>query len=311
MADTKERTVSYRRADWLNIEPASINLGSCVKQAVTRLKSVDERTISRPGGRLMRLASAKGQKEGHLLHITVETPGEFASIIPTADKVIEEVEVGTAAPPDGAEFMDADAFLFIKGNDVCMCATNLHDGGIRDFLIAFFEKAKIRKDSSLFDLIKVASIPKLKLIQNKGVEEIELRASMYWASAHYLKRKAQPQGLLGGIARHVRAILGNEHDANPDALNVTLTLKTDRRRKGLTLGEKRLKEIGLEVLRNQQKGDEFTIITKDGQRIGPDELYVRTTAEMESLGKSVQRDEAWKEVVKFYEFLEGAGALEE
>lgn len=309
--DTKERTVSYRRADWLNENPASINLGSCVKQAVAKLKSVDDRTISRPGGQLMKLASAKGHKEGHLLHITVETPGEYASIVPAADKAKEEVEVGTTAPPDGAEFMDADAFLFVRGNDVCLCSTNLQDSSVRDFLIAFFEKAKLRKDASLFDLAKVANIPKLKLLQSNGVQEIELRASMYSATAHYHKRKAQPQGLLGGIAKHVKAILGNEHDANEDALNVVLTLKTDRRRKGLVLGEKRIKDIGINVLKNQQRGDDFTIITKDGQRIGPDELYMRTTVEMESLGKSVQRDKAWKEVVKFYESMEKAGALEE
>lgn len=311
MADTRERTVSYRRADWLIQDPDSINLGSCIKQASGKLKSIEERTIQRPNGQLMKLLSLKGYQEGHFLHITLETPGEAASVVPTVDKSVEETEISTAAPPVGTEFMDGDAFLFVKGNDVCLCTTSLHDSTVRSFLIDFFAKAKLRKDAKHFDLAKVASIPKVKLLQAQGVQEIELRASLYAATAHYLKRKAHPQGLLGSLAKQLKAVLGKENDANPDAMKAALTLKADRRRKGLALGEKRLVQIGIDTLKHQENGDDFTIVTKTGQRIGPNEIYMRTTVEMDAIGKSVVRDRAWKELHKFYAVLESSGALEE
>ncbi len=125
MADKKERTVSYRRADWLIQQPESINLASCIKQSSVRLKTVDERTIQRANGQLIRLASLKGRSEGYLLHLTVETPGESASVVPKVEVAIEETEVSTASPPEGMEFMDGDGFLYVKGNDVCLCTTGI------------------------------------------------------------------------------------------------------------------------------------------------------------------------------------------
>lgn len=47
MVEKKQRTIGYRRAEWLIDNPASISLSSCVKQAMTKLKSIEDRTISR------------------------------------------------------------------------------------------------------------------------------------------------------------------------------------------------------------------------------------------------------------------------
>jgi hypothetical protein len=307
----REKTVSYRRAEWLNDDPTSLNLGMCLKQAADTLKTVDERTIIRANGQQVRLVSMKPSKGGHLLHFTADTPGEAASIVPKKAIIADEIQVGTAAPPADAEFMDGDAFLYVNQNDVCFCATGLRDSTIRHVLQDFFRLARIRKDADQFDLLKIANVNKVKLLQSQGVAEIELRSTLSVATVSYNRRKHQPQGILGAAAKQVKAILGKEHDVTSDALRVMLTIKSDKRRLGIALGEKRLKTLATSVINDQENDDEYVIITKGGQRIGPNEILMRSTVMIDAIGKSVQRDKAWKELYSFYETLASSGALEQ
>jgi hypothetical protein len=253
----------------------------------------------------------KPSKSGYLLHFTADTPGEAASIVPKKAIVADEIQVGTAAPPADAEFMDGDAFLYVNHNDVCFCATGLRDSTIRHVLQEFFRLARIRKDADQFDLLKIADVNKVKLLQSQGVAEIELRSTLSVATVSYNRRKLQPQGILGAAAKQVKAILGKEHDVTSDALRVMLTIKSDKRRLGIALGEKRLKTLATSVINDQETDDEYVIITKGGQRIGPNENLMRSTVMIDAIGKSVQRDKAWKELYSFYETLESSGALEQ
>jgi hypothetical protein len=311
MTGKREKTVSYRRAEWLNDEPSSVNLGMCIKQAADKLKTVDERTIVRANGQHVRLVSLKPSKGGHLLHFTADTPGEAASIVPKKAIAADEIHVGIAAPPADAEFMDGDAFLYVNRNDVCFCATGLRDSTVRLVLQDFFKLSGIRKDATQFDLLKIADVNKVKLLQSQGVAEIELRSTLSEATVNYNRRKHQPQSIVGAAAKHARAVLGKEHDVTNDALRVMLVIRMDRRRKGITLGEKRLKTLATNIIQNQEDDDEYTIVTKGGQRIGPKEILMRSTVMIDSIGKSVQRDKAWKELQAFFEVLSSSGALEQ
>lgn len=311
MPNKREKTVSYRRAEWLNDDPTSLNLGMCLKQATDKLKTVDERVIVRPNGQYVRLASLKPSRGGFFLHFTADTPGEAASIVPKKSIAMDEIQVSTAAPPVDAEFMDGDAFLYVNGNDVCFCATVLRDSTIRQVLQDFFTLAAIRKDATQFDLIKIADINKVKLLQSQGVAEIELRSTLSLATVSFNRRKHQPQGVIGAAAKQLKAIFGSEHDVNSDALRVMLVIRSDKRRKGIALGEKRLKMLATNVINHQEDDDEYIIVTKGGQRIGPKEILMRSTVMIDSIGKSVQRDKAWKELYAFYEVLDSSGALEQ
>ena len=101
------------------------------------------------------------------------------------------------------------------------------------------------------------------------------------------------------------------HDVTSDALRVMLVIRSDKRRTGIALGEKRLKVLATDVINNQEDDDEYIIVTKGGQRIGPQEILMRSTVRIDAIGKSVQRDKAWKELYAFYESLDSSGALEQ
>lgn len=309
MVEKRDKTLSYRRAEWFNADPSSISLGRCLKEALAKLKDIDERTVVRDSSQHMKLLKSKADKQGGFsLHISIETPGESASIVPTTHGT--EVDIKTLAPPAEAEFMDGDAFLYVRDNNVCLCATALRDGAIAYYLSQLFRKAKIRRDADQFELMKVADINKVDLMHAQGVKEIIIRASLYKASANLSRRRNQTVGILGATARQVKAVLGKEHDVTPDSLRVALALKTDRRFKGVHLGEKRIEDLAANLLKNQEEDDEFIIVTKLGQRIGPTEIYIKSVASIKGVGKSVERDAAWRALNNFYESLDAMGALE-
>jgi hypothetical protein len=187
----------------------------------------------------------------------------------------------------------------------------LRDGGIEWTLRALFKKANLRKDSDQFELAKVSDIDKYKLIKKQGVKEIEFEGVLYEASASYVNRKDHAAGLLGIVGRHFKALVNRDKDVTPDALNVRIAIKLDRRfTKGVPLGVKELETLAVNVLDNQGERDRFTIVTNADQRIGENEIYLRQTMAIDGLGKSVERSAAWKAVRKFYLSLEEAGALE-
>lgn len=310
--EQRERTVSYRRAEWFNKEPTSTTLERCVRDALDRLKTTTDRAIRRGDGQIISIMATKlPDKKGLWLHITAETPGESASIVPELSNTSDQLEVTTTPPPKGHDFLDGDAFLYVKGNDVCLCSTGLRDGGIAYFLRELVKKAKLRGDAHQFDLMKIANLDKVKLIKDAGIKEIELKATMFQASADYARRKSQPFGSLGAASRQLKAIFGKENDVTNDALRATLVVKVDHRfTRGMKLGEKRLSSLAEQLIKFQENEDDFIIVTKDDQRIAPDEVFMRSTVLIDKSGKTVDRDKAWNELARFYRKLESSGALE-
>jgi hypothetical protein len=313
MADKKEKTVSYRRAVWVD-GVSGIDLEWCIREAHANLKTVDERTIGY-SGTLTRSAKQKNVrpdgKSGLLLHLVTDTPGESASVVPKVSARSTDLELKTEAPPPDGEWLDGDAFIFVKENHLCFCATGMRDGAISWFLHELFKKAKIRQDSDRFDLAKAADITKLRLLHSQGVKEIEIKALVTRATAHYEKRKATTYGALGIAGQFLKTIWEKPNDYTDDSLKLVLCLAVDKRFKGVKLGEKRIEQVAADIVKNSEKGDDFSIITKSGQRITQSEIFIRSKVLIDSEGKTVQRDKAWNELVDFFNLLAKGGAVDE
>lgn len=307
----KEKTVSYRRAEWLD-DAVGLTLEWCLREAHKKLTTIDDRTISRGGQDIKSVKLKDCSSGGMFLHLTAETPGEHASLVPKVSPQAKELDLKTAKPPAAGEWLDGDAFLYVNSDHVCVCATAFHDAAIRTFLYELFKKAKLRKDSIRFDLMKAADISKIKLLRSQGVKELEIRATLFQATADYERRKAHATGILGGAAKHIKSFLKKPNDVTPDGLRIMLTLKTDGRfTNGLALGEKRIEQIAADVVNNSEEGDDYVIITGTGQKISAKEIFMRSKVSIDAEGKSVQRDKAWKELEHFYKTLSSVGALEQ
>ncbi|HEX4079263.1 MAG TPA: hypothetical protein VHX61_10380 [Rhizomicrobium sp.] len=310
MADKREKTVSYRRAEYLDANWSDLETN--LRNALKKLKTIAERSLVQ-GDQFARVAQAgDGPGGGLLLHITTETPGEAASVVPKVSASSSGLDLKTQKPPPDGEWLDGDAFLYVNTQHVCVCATAVHDSAIKTFLWDFFRKAKLGDNALKFELMKVADINKVKLLKAQGVKELEIRASLYAATASYESRKAHFPSALGAAGKHVMSILKKPHDVTPDGLRVCLTLKTDARHvKDLTLGEKRIETLAADAVNSFKEGDDYVILTKTGQRISPKEIFVRTKVAVEKDGKTVRRGPIWKELTKFYDGLLSAGILEQ
>lgn len=313
MAEKKEKTVSYRRALWVD-GVQGIDLEWCIREAHAKLKTVENLTIGY-SGTLTKSAKQKNVrpdgKSGLLLHLVTETPGESASVVPKVTARSTDLDLKTEDPPPDGEWLDADSFVFVKGDHLCFCATGMRDGSISWYLHELFKKAKIRQDSDRFDLAKAADVTKLRLLHSQGVKEIEIKAMVTNAVAHYEKRKATTYGALGAAGKFLKSIWQAPNDYTDDSLKAILSLKVDRRFSGIKLGEKRIEQLAADIVKNTEKGDDFSIITKTGHRISQNEIFIRSKVKIDSEGKTVQRDKAWNELVTFFNELASSGAIDD
>lgn len=320
MPEKRTKTLSYRRAEWF--AGVGLTLQKCVNDAFSKLKNVNDRTVV-IGDHYARCAKTRTNTKGGLLvHITVETPGEYASVVPKVTSATTEIDLKSEKPPTGGEWLDGDAFLYIVGDHVCLCTTGIRDGAVRQYLADLFVKAHLHKNTTQFDLMKVADIKKVKMLKKQGVKELEIRATLYKATADYTNRKNQVIGWTGAIGKTMKAFLGKPHDVTPDALRVAVSFKTDKRfgSKALAIGEAEIETLAADVVNTTKKSSnpakgiddyDYVIKTGTGQRITLDEIFMKSTVEIESDGKTVQCEKAFKELVKFFEDLEESGALEE
>ena len=311
MTNQSVRALSYYRTEWASAVGPTMDLETCIRSACARLSRVDERSIRRDDT-VMSLAHmvTREVSKGIFLHIVSETPGEAASVVPS-DKATREIDVSISPPPRDFEFMDGDAFALVSGDDICVCTTQMHIAAVQFFLRQLFEKAGLNKIAQFFAFMRAADIPKVRKIRKEGVKSIHLKASLYEASMNYAKRKDEVQGLLGVVARHIRALAGNERDVTEDALRATLVLTVDHRRKhGITLGTKRIENLAVELVKSEHSDDEFTIETNSGGKITASEIYIRSSVRIDRNGKSVDRNHAWGKLEQFYSELRNTGQLD-
>jgi hypothetical protein len=306
MKEFREKTIGYRRALWL---AGTRSLESYIREAWRILPDIRDRTYVRNDDQEVKILTVGENTPGLLLHISADTPGEWASIVPDAgDK--QSIDVSTTNPPTSTEFMDGDAFAYIHDDHVCLCVSLVHDAIIYGALRYMFSSARLSSDAQKFELIKVADTDKLKMIHGEGIDYIDLRASVYQASMDYLRRSAQAQGLLGKTAKNIKALVGTPNDVTKDSLQINLIIKKDKRvRKHLTLGEKELDFVATSLLENQEAGDYFSIHLDSGQIITQDEIYIRKKLPVLAKGKSVDRDKAWASLIAFYKQLKSQGVL--
>lgn len=310
MSKTRLKTISYRRAVWLKAD----NLERLLDQALSKLPKVVDRKFLREDGQVVKSIRHKKSDAGHYIYIVAETPGDHASTLARRNESKDAFDIDTVPPPAGSEYMDGDVFLYVKDNDVCLCTTGLREATASMFLRLLIEKAGLPKSATQFELQKIANIDKARLIQAQGVREVDIRASMFDATHKYLKRKTSGEGTLAAIGKHLNSIFEDDEGVR-DNLQVSVVLRA--RSRGLDLssrdahaaqavGAQRLQALAEALI----EGDsDYVIVTGDGQRISPDEIYVRVKMPIEALGKTTSCKKTWDAMKTFYDQLVENGIL--
>ena len=182
MAVQRDKTLSYRRAEWFG-HGAAPDLEKCLRQGLAQLKTIEARTILRDGRSAKIADSPNASPSGLFLHLATETPGESASVVPKVASDATTLELKTEKPPTDGEWLDGDAFVFVEGDHVCLCTTGIHDQSIATFIRHLFEKAKLPQHYRDFDLMKAADIARLTMLHRQGVRELEIRGTLFQVTA--------------------------------------------------------------------------------------------------------------------------------
>lgn len=311
MADEKQKTLGYRRAEFLT--KVDKTLEQYLAEAHTKLADISQRRINLPGYPILQCLQHLHQDNlGVFIHIAAYTPGEKASVVP-ALRGVASGEVETAPPPEHCEFMDGDIMALIVGNDVLLCSTNLHEKRAQKYMQEIILAAGIDKKSSQFGLCKKANIDKLKLIQKQGVKSVNLNVSLFDASVEHLHRNTIKKKLGGGLMDEIKALLSIDKKITEinDAENLTaqILLTYDSRRKKGIIGRQRIEKIARQMIEEDDEG--FSIKTLSGETIRGSDIALKKSVSLPKHGKSVFCGEAWRALESYYYELKAGGLLEQ
>ncbi len=312
MSDQKVKTLSYRRANFFG-ETANIDkLEDYLFAAHTKRSTIELRTFADPGQPIIECRNFLKDKVGVFLHLTSHHPGEKASVLPKATGVVTG-EVGTTPPPEKCEFMDGDTTALISGNNVLLCATNMHEKKAERYMVHILEAAIADKNASKFGLVKVGDINKLKLIQKQGVSSISLDVGLYEASLERMERKSVTSKLGGSFWDEFLSLFlkdsGAEEIAKAENLSARIILSYDKRVKGKPLGRVKLQDMATQMLEGEDDG--FMIETLGGEKIRAGSVAVRKSVSLPKHGKSVYCHDAWRALEEYYQELKAGGLLEQ
>ena len=318
--DTKVKKFYYRRAVWEGQRKGKIE--KILTKAHESLDTVGKRTFETGSGAEIRGARYSDNK-GLYLHIAAYVPGEATSIIEKSARA-KQSRVTAQAAPDGKDYLDGDAFVFVKENEVIICPSGLREAVVERYIWHILKKSGHEDIAHTFELDKIASASKLKMIKDQGVKEVVLNASLYEASLLQMdKKKPNISNIKRSIADNLEAIFGQDPDLKQihqqENINVKVSLKFDgtaaRRNNKVTgygvAGRKRLEGAAVQLVSNYSDvdDDQFTIITGMGNSITPDEIRVSESYKVETLGKSLSRKSAWKLLREYYDRLKTEGVF--
>lgn len=324
--ETRSRKVYYRRAVWDFTKTGSQTLEDLMRAAHQPLVKVGSRTFDGRSGAEIRGADIKDE-DGFFLHVASYIPDEPTSTIQGDAELSRSLTVPRSAPI-GEHYLSGDVFVFIKGNDVVLCASGARETLATDYICHILLAANLSEVASTFGLEKVAKLSSIEMIRAEGVRSIMLHASLYEASRVHMESKSPTvSGLYGAIAKQLEAMFSADDQlsdiSDKENLNMTLSLSFDRQEARSkynkhdlefgVAGKERLKRTAEQLVSSLAEDDisdaGYTIITQLNNKITSDSILVSDSYQIKTNGKSLDVKHAWLVLKAYYGVLRENGVL--
>ena len=270
MASYKEKKLTYRRAIWIVDGPAPDTLEGLIRQSMAKLKTAAERQIPTGAGHLLSCVDYEPIRgKGVFIHLSATTPGEQASIVKTGNAArTDKIELEVFDAPRDSEWLDGDSFIFVVENHVCICALQIRDSTIRQYIFQIIGKAMRGMTKSPFHIKQIANSDKLTMIHEIGVKEIQLNSYLYEASANAINNQGRTRGVTGILAKHLGATIGSANNVTNDGIHVEVVLKLDGRlKKHVGLGGRKLEAWASDLITNPSDDDDYVIVLANDAKI--------------------------------------------
>ncbi len=300
MDKARERTLSFRRVEWP--VPSAATLSQLVAATLAPREKPFETQLSRPDGSNWQVRNRSGDASELLIHVVAYVPGEQASTVPLA---VDATDLGRASPPEDQEFLEGDAMMLIKGDDVVLCVSAVQERSLIDYVRALLSTSGFDAQSKQFSLQKHANRDVINQLLKEGVRKVRLNVTAPEVSA--ILPFGGSWGRLGSLAERalelVRGLAGSDRsDQELDrlvGLRSYVEIRADNEH--LDQGAK----IASNVLDNIE-GD-YEIVTMRGIRITPSEIALKEKVSFTADGKTVVYSEVWAKMREFYGRLKLAG----
>ncbi len=276
-----------------------------------------KRTFKLGSGAEIKCANYSDKKGSHLLlQLASYVPDQPTSTISKNNKTSSS-SIQAEPAPNGKDYLDGDVFVLVNDNHVILCLSGVRDSVVDIYFRKILNKSKTKIET--FTLDKVANISKVKMIQEQGVKELCLGASLYDASIEELDNKNLTMfGLTHSVAEQIKRIFAADPTLQTiqekENLNIQVSIKFDGKEAMKhqkendfgKVGKERLLKSSEQIL-SQNDDDGFTIITGSGNKISSGDVSVSESFKVSTLGKSLSRTNAWEKLEAYAEKLEETG----
>ncbi|ADU63420.1 MAG: hypothetical protein KUA35_10290 [Pseudodesulfovibrio sp.] len=313
----KSRTMSYLRAFFPDNK--ALTLCEYLAAAHRRVTTVADRTFTIDGQEVKccheeRKRDPSTKERRQYVHVSVSTPGEPVSLVPQGGQN-KEVDLGTAVPPQGNDFMDGDLMLLVQDNHVLFCSTGLRVSKAKEYLMHLLEKTGQPEEALAFSLVSVADVDKVRMIREKGVKRLHLSAGLFPATLDHLKRttNTMSEKVVKAVTEEFLEICKKDESlaqySEAENLTAEIILKYDRRFKGGELGQKRIESLAEMAV--DEGDDGFKIVTGDGETISASTITLRKEIKVPKYGKTVRHESVWAEMRTYLKELRNKGLLDQ
>lgn len=313
-AKKKSKVVHYARAR-MAVPPApDLNLQQLVNSAFRKLTTMSERTVLGSDGAAIqpRHQRLRTSSFGSLFHLASYTTQEAATTVPHPVRDEDEGDLDAAAPPSNAEYMDGEAFLLIRNNDVVVCSTNLADSRVCWYFDKLISKARSLEKLIGLSMSRIANLDTLKMIEEFGVRSITLNAHLYEASLSAHRRKSKRRTLLGPLLAEIAAMASIDAsvaDANADAdLQARVTIRVGKGQG--TIAAAGLSELARSVVTDESNLDDLQLELGNGCTLAASRVSLTKTYSIRALNKGLHYSEAFDALDHYFDELKVHHLLE-
>ncbi len=306
------KTAYYMRA--LN-QQRGVDLEALIKKARRKFPNVGDSEIELGENEFLRLQHYKSDNSGTLVHIARYVRGEKAATLKPRAKAAED-NGGVQAAPDGQEFHDGSSYLLVRKHNVIFCQHGITASKCERYLTALFDKAGVKKEDRNFDFMPASNVNKLKLIQQHGVRSLDLSVCAFGASIPKNQRADWWSKVFGEAVDEFRALMEKDDDAAQqkalEDIIVNLSVKLDGNSRAAIQSQKFIEKVAESVVEDKDADlPEFSIITKDGERITSDAIRMQHSFNVPKLNGSISCQNVWEGLGDYMQELVAANLLEQ
>lgn len=311
----KQRTLSYRRAQWFSDAPTE-TLESLIRGVISTRTSTASTRLNRGDDGTIQIVHRKAKPETKplLLHITTHYEGEAASVLPRAGRSAS-IDLSTAPAPEGHDYLDGDAMVLLSGNDAVVCVSNMHEVAATNYLRRLVSEKGGQPEKANFDLMKIANKKVIRRLIKSGVKAVTLDVGSFAETFAEIETEesARRKNAAAAIGHFFRNLVEQDRKAEDyyldENLNASVVIRADiRHGKGAAVrAASEVADNVLDLFGDLPQDEGYQIETTSGITIRPDQIVVRERFRFPAHGKTIEYKAAWSKMEEFYARLLSEG----